>query len=87
MRRQDQILEWVKGNYIHNYEFDECCPDFSCCHADLLASDEEREAFATAYVNGNHGLMNEYLMVFLSKALYSAGQKVYIAWMPIEDVV
>ena len=51
-----QLNEWVAGRPWHN-PFDpsgstahggECCPDFSCCHPELLAPTNQREAFARA---------------------------------------
>lgn len=47
-RCEEQLDEWVKGNPIHNKIDDECCPDFSCCKPELLASDEHRKAFKAA---------------------------------------
>lgn len=43
-----QMNEWVDGKSIHNKEYDECCPDFSCCEPKLLWPEEKRKAFSLA---------------------------------------
>lgn len=38
-RANAQLLAWAQGRPYHNTVDDECCPDFSCCHPDLLEKD------------------------------------------------
>ena len=45
---EEQLDTWVAGNPQHNHTFDECCPDFSCCHLNLLWPESQRIAFKTA---------------------------------------
>ena len=80
MTPDEQLEKWVAGNPIHNNtrEFGgrvlqggECCPDFSCCHAQLLAPLEEREKF-----RDNPKARPQMLMNFLSRFLESQGHKV-----------
>jgi hypothetical protein len=50
-----QLTAWIKGISIHNREFNECCPDGSCCLGDRVAwSNAERQQFVTACVNEDH---------------------------------
>lgn len=44
----EQLRLWLQGTSVHNVEFDECCPDFSCCLPDMLWSEPMRLAFANA---------------------------------------
>ncbi|MGG8495942.1 hypothetical protein ACQY1Q_05975 [Tenacibaculum sp. TC6] len=46
-RVKHQLIEWVKGNSIHNEKDNECCPDFSCCKPNLLQPEEIRKTFYT----------------------------------------
>jgi hypothetical protein len=64
MTCQEQLDEWVKGNSIHDVERGECCPDFSCCRPELLASQVERLTF-----NEHPELRDRMLMKFLGAAL------------------
>ncbi len=41
-----QTAEWVAGRPWHNTVRDECCPDFSCCQAELLWGPVLRAWFA-----------------------------------------
>lgn len=76
-RVNDQLIEWVKGNPIHNTQDDECCPDFSCCHPDLLQSEEVRNAFLVA----DEAVRETMLFAFLGDGLakIAPDAKVYIA--------
>ena len=65
MTPDEQLAEWVKGNSIHNPDRDECCPDFSCCDHSLLASEEDRKAFA----DGDQVVRDKLLAKFLSNML------------------
>jgi len=68
-RLHTQLIEWVKGNPVHNYEDGECCPDFSCCYPDLLAPAEVRKAFCNAETKGDNDTKSRMLGEFLSKFL------------------
>lgn len=39
---------WVRGHSEHNVEFDECCPDFSCCAPHTMWNAERRQEFYNA---------------------------------------
>lgn len=41
-RHRAQALSWAGGCSYHNSVDNECCPDFSCCHPDLLEQDEAK---------------------------------------------
>lgn len=62
-----QLDEWAKGNSIHNDVDNECCPDFSCCTPELLASEEERKTFKAMSEQGKDTM--GMLGVFLGKAI------------------
>ncbi len=63
-----QTQEWLKGNSIHNTEYGECCPDFSCCVPEMKASDEERRKFVD-----HPELRDEMLAMFLGRMLRHEG--------------
>jgi hypothetical protein len=65
-----QILLWVNGKSTHcrfgyGKEDYECCPDFSCCHPDLLRPREEREQFMASNKAERHRMLGTYLAAFL----------------------
>lgn len=64
-----QLEQWVKGKPIHDHIRDKCCPDFSCCHPNLLAPEEIRKKFAEASKAG--GIKTAYLIkiTFLVSAM------------------
>ena len=79
MTSDKQLREWVSGNPIHNYDRDECCPDFSCCNG-KIAPETERKRFAKAVADGDEALKIEMLMMFLGNAfpdkhIYVAGSE------------
>jgi hypothetical protein len=76
----DQLNKWVEGEFTHNTERDECCPDFSCCCPDTFVQDKEvRIKFRDAYVAGNKDFMNKILMIFLAESISKmSDKKVYI---------
>lgn len=43
-----QLQSWLDGKPEHNTLFNECCPDFSCCHPSLMWSDAQRKTFFEA---------------------------------------
>jgi len=76
MTSEKQLIEWVKGNPIHNDERDECCPDFSCCNG-KLAPPDVRERFAKAYHDNDEETTTQMLMMFLGSAF--SNEKIYVA--------
>lgn len=80
MTPTEQILEWQKGNSIHNTERDECCPDFSCCRPELLADQMIRNKFVVASLSDDTATVNSMLFDFLGKAIstYEPKKKVYL---------
>ncbi len=80
-RLNNQTLEWVKGNPIHNKIDDECCPDFSCCSPHLLAPSEVRQTFYNAVLKDDFKTRDRLLMEFLSKMISAdcSEKKVHIA--------
>jgi len=69
MTLDEQLKEWVKGNSLHMTDPEMCCPDFSCCESDLLASEEERNI----YLSGNDEIRINMLMMFLEALLIKKG--------------
>lgn len=68
-RLDKQTLDWVKGNPRHNSVDEECCPDFSCCDPELLASQKIRQQFYTAYLNDDDATSSRLLGRFLDKLI------------------
>ena len=80
MTSDEQLARWLRGEYVHNDTRDECCPDFSCCKPELLAPQEEREAFVTLSDKDREHL----LFTFLGRAIELAGsKKVHLAGDPL----
>ena len=75
--RDLQLASWVEGVPLHDLKTQECCPDFSCCRAELLAERRTREAFR----NGDDDTRYQMLGMFLGAALadYAAGDSIYVA--------
>ena len=49
MTPAQQLEKWVRGESVHNgaaKNLGECCPDFSCCHPDMLWPEDRRKEFA-----------------------------------------
>lgn len=75
MKPEEQLVQWVLGNNVHNHERDECCPDFSCCQTRYKASDDERRLF-----RDRPELRDKMLMGFLVAAFSTNSDKVvYVA--------
>lgn len=84
-----QLSEWVAGRPWHNpFNHDntrhdgdtrqgECCPDFSCCVPEMLATEAARKAFAKAGIDTRM----EMLGMFLGGAVQAEtnNDKIYIA--------
>ena len=76
-RSEAQLVEWVKGNSVHNEVDNECCPDFSCCHPDLLADVELRKLFQASDREGRDRLCFTFLSSMIGKTMPT--EKVFIA--------
>ena len=81
MTHDEQVKLWVEGKSIHGAgEYDECCPDFSCCRPELQASREDRERFAKASFAGDEKTTMGMLMDFLARSMtVEFGDKVHVA--------
>jgi len=56
-----QETEWVKGISYHNDIDDKCCPDFSCCHTQLLTDEYTRVLFKSANEEQRIKLLKKFL--------------------------
>jgi len=87
MTQMEQLKNWVEGKSIHDdsneVEGGLCCPDFSCCVPELLASEIERKLFYKAYIENDRKIMDNMLMAFLGAMIVVAsrntGKKIYLA--------
>jgi hypothetical protein len=70
-----QTVAWVEGKSMHNEEFDECCPDFSCCRPELAVARAERERFRDASPEERESM----LFGFLGNLVANAGDGVHLA--------
>lgn len=68
-RLHQQTLDWSNGRPWHNNIDGECCPDFSCCHPELLAPKKVRERFLKAEQEDDESTKTRMLGEFLSKML------------------
>ena len=79
MTHKQQIDAWVNGNSvdIETKYGKQCCPDFSCCHPELLQPVEIRKAFQAA----SESERMKFLAMFLGEAMavLIPEKKVYIA--------
>lgn len=50
-----QTFAWAEGRPYHNRVDDECCPDFSCCHPDLMEPDQAKR---WQHYHQQHGRLN-----------------------------
>lgn len=69
MTQEEQLKLWEEGTPEHDDESDRCCPDFSCCEPDLLATKEMREAFCRAYRSRNYGALERMTVEFTASLL------------------
>jgi hypothetical protein len=72
MTHEEQLQKWLEGDSIHNAEFDECTPDFSCCTPETQAPLEERELFVNAYRSKDDQTVGRMLGMFLGRAIKRA---------------
>ena len=74
-----QLDDWVNGISTHNHEHDMCCPDFSCCVPDCLASKEERIAFANGDNQTRLNMCMNFLRIVMEKTKVTDTNQVYIS--------
>ena len=74
-----QLAKWKIGIPEHNATLDMCCPDFSCCVPDCLASKEERIAFANGDNNTRLNMCMNFLRVLMEKTKVIDTNQVYIS--------
>lgn len=74
MTSEEQLDQWVNGVSIHDYDNNQCCPDFSCCNKKMHTPIEERRLF-----RDRPELRDDMLMMFLGKALAEYSDKIHIA--------
>ena len=70
-----QLKEWQAGRPQCPNTDSECCPDFSCCKAELLAPPDIRDAYIAATREERLG----YLTLFLEAFAGAEGGDVYVA--------
>jgi hypothetical protein len=66
----EQLTRWLAGERVHvrgtkRGDSWRCCPDFSCCRAELLAPLEQRQAF----VDGDEPARAKMAMKFLARVM------------------
>jgi hypothetical protein len=78
MTSEEQIDQWVKGNSVHIGEGSDqqCCPDFSCCFADLRAPLDVRQKFKAGDSRTRYGMLMHFLGAVLAREL--PNHKVYV---------
>lgn len=82
MTSEEQLSKWVDGVSVHAN--DECVPDFSCCHKQLLADVAIRRAF----VKADKKTKSKFLAHFLGSLLEwkIRGKKVTIIAGDLDDI-
>lgn len=90
MTNEEQIDLWVAGKLvgtgkighvfrkIGEHEIEECCPDFSCCKPELLASEWLRKEFKNNE-KGREKMLFGFLGRLISDMDEGKGQKIYLA--------
>lgn len=70
MTDDEQIALWVEGKPTHNDPggaSSECCPDFSCCHPELLQPIEVRRAYQRAPQRTREVMLAPFLAALMKK--------------------
>lgn len=67
MNREQQINAWVDGKSIHNHDDGICCPDFSCCHPELMADKTERIRYKNSNLQQRAMMLCDFLAIFMQK--------------------
>lgn len=55
-----QTEQWADGKSIHNHIDGECCPDFSCCHPDMVEVDRGKRMAVLNKLRTELGLAQKY---------------------------
>lgn len=69
MKKKQQLIEWYRGRSLHDFQREECCPDYSCCEPDLKATFEERRAFMIAWLCQDRPQVDHMLKLFATRLL------------------
>jgi len=67
--RDEQLKRWLAGDPQHDEVRDECVPDYSCCHPELLVSIDARRAYWNAHSIEDHETLNHLIYAFLARKL------------------
>lgn len=84
-RYKYQIISWSAGIPSHNHIDNTCCPDFSCCRPNLLASREAVSAFIRALNNKDRGTIDQMNSMFYAILNANDGVQVVLTDAP-EDL-
>jgi len=68
MDRTEQLKRWLAGDPQHD-DRNECVPDYSCCHPELAASQEARDAYWEAHASQDYEVLNHLTYAFLARKL------------------
>ena len=76
MTHDEQLELWAAGQSVHA---EQCCPDFSCCKAELAQPIEIRRAFVAASGSERMTFLGAFLGAAMSLAAGEDVPKVHIA--------
>lgn len=79
MTREEQLNKWVDGISVHNDEDgeEECCPDFSCCRPQLMATLEQRILFRD-HPEHRTSMLGMFLQAALELSARESGERLNI---------
>ena len=80
---EEQLELWVQGDSLCPNTNGDCCPDFSCCHPDLLVSEEKRRAFLDA--KDRDPYIAEFLLRLIKKLAPESNVTMLVVESPKED--
>lgn len=66
---EKQLKDWVAGESNHDHINDQCCPDFSCAHPELLADEDTRVLYASAWVQDDEETLSDLNVQFLVRMM------------------
>jgi len=69
MTHEEQLVQWVEGNSMHDVENNRCCPDFSCCRPTLKEDILIRKLYYDAFLEKNYELQDTLLIMFFNMAM------------------
>jgi hypothetical protein len=70
MTADEQLKLWVAGDSRCPNDRGECCPDFSCCHAELQTEPNIRAAFAAGDSKTREQLCAAFIVALLELTGY-----------------